>query len=179
MRRRFLPPALVMLTVSAGAAAAQPAHTPAEPQSYTEAMELLAGGDTAAAIERLRAATRDAPDFGPAFLRLGALLARGAGEVEREFGERVEAERALERALRLMGDEPEVLLEYGLLFKRQNRNRDAERVLRRAWAAAERKGREFPPLDAAEMHYTLGRIYQTWWEDWQGLIIVPPDGRYT
>lgn len=146
----------------------------AEPSAYTAGLERLAAGDTVSALERFREATRASPDFGPAYLRLGALLSARAGEREREFHERQEAERMLRQALRLMGDHPEVLLEYGLLLRKQQIRTDAKRVLDRAWRAAERRGEELTPEQRARMHFELGKVYETWWTDWQNLVQIPP-----
>ena len=144
------------------------------PPAYAAALERLAAGDTAAALDRLREAIRAAPDFGPAYLRLGAVLSARAGEVERDFAGRLEAKQALERAVALLGEDPEALLEYGLLLRRQQIRTDARRVLERAWRAAERRGVELPAAERARLHLELGKIYESWWEDWQDLVSVPP-----
>ena len=144
------------------------------PADYAQAMAYLSAGDTAAAIVWLRDVVEEEPDFGPAFLRLGSLLATRASEVEGEFGQRSEAEKLLERAFRLMGSDPEVLLEYGLLLRKKQMRVDAKRVLDRAWQAAVRQGETFAPDQRARLHLELGKIYETWWEDWQGLVQIPP-----
>lgn len=167
MPKRLLPPILLMLAVSAGAAAAQTARSPAGPPSYAEALERLAVADTAAAVELLRQATREAPDFGPAFLRLGALLMRDARPGSTGIEQRREAWRLLDRAFRLMGNDPELLLEYGVLLGQ-------ERLLERALAAAERDGVEFPPELAAQMHYVLGLSHERQPKDWSGLVLTTP-----
>src|SRR5690606_20063415 len=159
---RFAVVAAALATAWPGALGAQGGQA-SEPAAYSEGMELLSAGDTLAAIDRFREATRVSPDFGPAYLRLGALLSARAGEREREFQERQEAERALRQALRLMGDHPEVLLEYGLLLRKQQIHTDAKRVLDRAWQAAERRGKELTPDERARMHFALGKVYETWW----------------
>ncbi len=170
---RFAVVAAALATAWPGALGAQGSKA-SEPAAYSEGMELLSAGDTLAAIDRFREATRVSPDFGPAYLRLGALLSARAGEREREFQERQEAERALRQALRLMGDHPEVLLEYGLLLRKQQIHTDAKRVLDRAWQAAERRGKELTPDERARMHFALGKVYETWWNDWQNLVMIPP-----
>lgn len=162
----------VLLACPAGLTAqtSLPREAPAE---YEEALALLAAGDTVAAIEGFRRATSAAPRYGPAYLRLGALLSAVATEVEREYGGRRDAQKALESAYKLMGDDPEVLLEYGLLLRKQGMRVDAKRVLDRAWQTAERRGIALPPEQAARLHFQLGRIYETWWEDWQNMIYEP------
>lgn len=144
------------------------------PAGYRAALGLLESGDTAAALARLREVTREHDGYGPAFLRLGSVLSARAGEVQTEYGGRVAAERALERAYRLLGDDPEVLLEWGLLLRKQHVQTDARRVLERAWEAAERGGRRLGPRARAKLHYGLGRIYEVWWEDWRDLIDLTP-----
>lgn len=147
------------------------------PASYSQALAMLDRGDTTAALQALRRATAEAPSFGPAFLRLGSILSARASEVETDFEERLEARRALERARELMGDDPEVLLEYGLLLRKQGMRTDARRVLDRAWRAARRAGEDLPPRTRARLHYSLARIYESWWEDWQNLVMFPENER--
>ncbi len=142
--------------------------------AYTAALAKLAAGDTLGALTDLRAAIAALPDFGPAHLRLGALLSARAGEASANYRERIEAQKALVRATQLMPDDPEALLEYGLLLKRQQMKTDAKRVLDRAWAAAERKGAGLSPEDKARLQFELGKVYEAWWEDWQNLVQIPP-----
>jgi GWxTD domain-containing protein len=171
---------LTLITILLGAAlgavplAAQRGGMPAAPPSWDRALEALARGDTTDALDALRRATREARNFGPAYLRLGALLSARAGELEKNYRERVEAERALRQALRLLPNDPEPVLEYGLLLRRQQIRGDAVRTLERAWELAERTGASLPPERRAQLHYQLGLIYETWWEDWQNLVMMPP-----
>ena len=159
-----------------GAAYAQgvSAAGPREPAEYAAALAKLEAGDTLGALEDLRSLTKARPDFGPAFLRLGALLSARAGEAPKNYPERREAQKALERATRLMPNDPVALLEYGLLLKRQSMNTDAKRVLERAWAAAERMGEGLAARDRARLHFELGKVYEAWWEDWHNLVAIPP-----
>jgi len=145
-----------------------------EPPAYAAALAKLAAGDTLGALTDLREAIRARPDFGPAHLRLGALLSARAGEATEHFAERIEAEKALARATQLMPNDPVALLEYGLLLKRRQMKTDAKRVLDRAWAAAERTGAGLSPEDRARLQFELGRVYEAWWEDWQNLVQIPP-----
>jgi GWxTD domain-containing protein len=161
----------LLLAVCAAPLAAQ-APDPLPPL-HQQALERLAEADTAAAIALLRQLTRQQPRYGPGWLRLGAVLGDRAVEVERDHRERMEAKRALDRAIRLMGNDPEALLEYGLLLRKQQMRDDAKRALDRAWAAAERRGEELPAAQRARLHYSLGKIYETWWEDWADLIHRP------
>ncbi len=143
------------------------------PPSFRTATVHLEAGDTVGAIAKLVAATQQAPDYGPAFLRLGSLLSARAGELEENWPDRKRAQRALERARELMGDDPEVLLELGLLLRRQQLKGDAERALNRAWKAAEEESERLGPERLAELYYTLGSIYESWWEDWRNLVTIP------
>ena len=165
----------VLLSLSSPALLNGQMQSPYEnpPAAYSAAVALLEAGDTVGAIEKLTAATREAPYFGPAYLRLGALLSARAGELESAYAERNRAKEALEAARRLMGDDPEVLLEMGLLLRRQQLKGDAERVLNRAWRAAEEADSELPAKRRAEMHYALGRVYESWWDDWNNLVMIP------
>jgi GWxTD domain-containing protein len=156
-------------------AAIAPPSLPAqeEPGLYRQAQSQLATGDTLDAIATLRELAEAEPDFGPGFLRLGALLSARSSELESDWRQRKEAEKLLREAWRLMGADPELLLEYGLLLRKQLMRVDAERVLNRSWREAVRRGREFDPRQRARLHYELGRIYETWWEDFQDLVMIP------
>src|SRR5690606_28230845 len=103
-----------------------------EPPAYTAAVAKLAAGDTLGALADLREAVKARPDFGPAHLRLGALLSVRAGEAAAHYIDRREAEKALARATQLMPNDPVALLEYGLLLKRRQMKTDAKRVLDRS-----------------------------------------------
>ncbi|HEX7091214.1 MAG TPA: GWxTD domain-containing protein [Longimicrobiales bacterium] len=147
---------------------------PGEPAEFAAALSKLEAGDTIGALAELRSLTKARPDFGPAFLRLGALLSARAGEASANYLERVEAEKALARATQLMPNDPMALLEYGLLLKRQSMKTDAKRVLERAWAAAERTASGLAARDRARLQFELGKVYEAWWEDWQNLVQIPP-----
>src|SRR5690606_12682995 len=144
------------------------------PAGYTTALAKLAAGDTLGGLADLRRVTASHPDFGPAHLRLGAILSARAGEAARNYVERIDAEKALARAVQLMPNDPEALLEYGLLLKRQQMKTDASRVLQRAWAAAERKTDGLTAQDRARLQFELAKVYEAWWDDWQNLVQIPP-----
>ena len=126
--------------------------------------------DTIAAIKQLRERTLREPRNGRAFLELGALLSAHAGEREKNFPERMEAERALERAHLLLGEDPEVLLEQGLLLRRQLLRMPAKRTLLRAAKIADTKAASLPAAERYRLHLALAQIYESWWEDWQDLV---------
>lgn len=152
-------------------AGAQEAMAPA---GYRQALESLATGDTAAAIDRLREVVEEEPDFGPAFFRLGAVLTDLDPGHETKYAGRREAKRMLDRAYRLMGQDPELLLEYGLLLRKKQIRNDAKRVLNLAWERAEERGRALAPRDRARFHYALGRYYEEYHQDWQDAVMIPP-----
>lgn len=135
--------------------------------------ELLAAGDTARAIATLRERVAEDDTDGRAWLDLGRVLAAVATELESDIDARLRAREALERAIELRPEDPFALLEYGLLLRKQQVGTDAVRVLERAWRAAEGSGSALPPADRARLHYRLGRIYESWWTDWQGLVHIP------
>ena len=148
------------------------------PEGYSLALASLEAGDTAAALDRLRDVVEEAPDFGPAFFRLGAVLTELDTGHETDFAARREATRMLDRAHRLMGNDPELLLEYGLLLRKKQVRNDARRVLELAWEKAEERGRMLAPADRARFHFELGRYYEEYNEDWQGMVILPETAPY-
>jgi GWxTD domain-containing protein len=170
--RCLIPLIPIFFIISAPSILAQDAPT-SEPTAYVEALQLLEQNDTIAALRKLRQATRDDPGFGPAYLRIGSILSARAGELEERYPERTEADRALRKAWDLMGDDPEVLLETGLLLRRQNLKGDAQRVLDRAWDASVGEADSLSREKQAELHYALGRIYEAWWDDWRDLVWIP------
>lgn len=177
-RNRMWQPALTaLLTIllsfspyTAGSAQAA-SQQEVQPREYQEALEKLAAGDTATAIELLRVVTQAEPRFGPAFLQLGAVLTAQAGEVERDFADRLEAERMLRRALTLMGPKPEIILEWGMLMRKQHIRIDALRTVETAVRLAAEQEEDISPDQLARMHYGMGRIYEVWWEEIQDRCI--------
>lgn len=163
--------ACVALLVSVSLADAQE-HAVAA--AFSQAIHQLAEGDTTAAIVLLRETIRTSSNYGPALRQLGILLALCANEREGDFRIRLDAQRTLDRAMRLEGDDPEILLAYGLLLYKQGKRVDARRLLSRARRAAHDEAALLAPKEQALLHTTLGRIYETWWEDWQNLVMIPP-----
>lgn len=135
--------------------------------------DLLARGDTAAALALLRERVAEDDEDGRAWLDLGRILSAQATELEADIDARREAKRALERAVELRPSDPFGLLEYGLLLRKQQVGTDAARVLERAWSAAQARGDGLGGADLARLHYQLGKVYETWWNDWRGLIQIP------
>lgn len=162
--------ACVALLVSVSLADAQEHSVVA---AFSQAVHQLAEGDTTAAIAMLRETIGTSPDYGPALRRLGILLALRASERGEDFRIRLDARRILDRAMRLEGDDPEILLAYGLLLHKQGMRMDARRLLSRASRLANDKAELLAPEQQVLLHTTLGRIYETWWEDWQDLVMIP------
>lgn len=129
---------------------------PQAPPPYLDALRALARGDTSLTVVRLRQVTRDHPDFAEGWGRLGQLLALRASGVASRFEERLEAEEALRRALRLDSDHPRYLSALGLLLRKQQAYNDARRVLARARNALKRHADVLEPREGAELLYQLG-----------------------
>ncbi len=171
-KSRILAVALLLPPAAAGA------QLP-DPPEYRTAVERLAAGDTAAAVPLLRRTIEAAPRFGPAYWRLGAILSARASFVHGYESGRAEAERLLNRAAQLMDDDPLVLLEIGFVLRKQGVRVDARRVIERAERVADRRGITLPPADQAGLHYQLGLIYETYWEDRDHLLAtMPPIGGF-
>ena len=106
-----------------------------------DAMQLALRGDTAAALDRLEAATKLAPNLADAHYRRGLLLARQAGNEIEDMFQRRAAQGAFERALRIDRGNPEYFLEFGRLRLKQGLGRlDAQRMFNRALDAARQRG---------------------------------------
>ena len=149
-----------------------------EPPEYRGAVERLAASDTAAAIPLLRQTIEAAPRFGPAYFQLGAILAARASSRHGYEAGRAEAERLLHRAAQLMDDDPLVLLEIGLVLRKQGVRVDAQRVIERAERLAARRADSVPPTDRARLEYQLGLIYEAYWEDRAHLLASLPLGSF-
>jgi GWxTD domain-containing protein len=126
---------------------------------FRRGLDAAAQGDTAAALVALdRAISRD-PQFAEAhFQRAQLYHVRSSGRPT-EFEDRLKAQQGLEEALRLDPHNPLYLVEYGKLMLRQQIRVDAQRIFRRALAAAERAD----ATTLAEVHYQLGIMQETQW----------------
>jgi GWxTD domain-containing protein len=136
---------------------------------------LRAQADTAVDLAGLRAAVRAYPDSFPLVLALGQTLTRTATEREKDWPQRAEARKALDRALRLRPNDPRPYLEIGALLRKQGQRVDAMRVLRRAEERAEAPGAQLSAADRAEMHLQMALTYEVWWEDGEHMGILPAD----
>ena len=174
------PPRLLLPALALAFAPPLCAQSPPDaPPAYLTALVLLERGDTTRALDHLREATRTAAGFGPAFLRLGSILTTRAPELTRAVGLRREAEAALDRARRLLGETPTVLAELGFLRRKQHMYPAARWYLQRALRAAERGGANtLSAGDRARVHFELGLLYEAAAEDGEDLVWLPGDAEH-
>lgn len=137
------------------------------------ALQVSALPDTAQTLRSLREALQRDPRP-DAVRQFAILLAAWVTDQQRDLGYRLEAEQYLRRITRSDPDDAEALTALGILLIKQRLRNDGERVLNRAMSAAERRGGELPPKLRAAMFSTLARLYESWWEDWQHLVWIPP-----
>jgi GWxTD domain-containing protein len=142
---------------------------------YEDATRSVRSGDTIMAIALLRRSVERDADHPDAVFALGALLARTAPTKETDFAQRAEAEQLLERAYRLRDGDPAVVLELGLLKRKQNIRVDARRLLEDALDPA--LDAPLDPAAAAEAHYELARIFEEELADYEHLVFLPPSRR--
>jgi len=144
-----------------------------EPELYSQARSQLAAGDTLAGLASLRELTEAEPDFAAGWGLLGRVLTAKASGVATDFRERLEADRALRRALALDPDHPLYLLALGQLMRKQQMYVDAQRVLGRAAETMEKSPERLPPEERAELWFQRGLFYEDAYLDTRGLMFVP------
>ncbi len=144
-----------------------------EPEAYRSARAELAAGDTAAALKLLRNLTKSAPDYAPGWGLLGSVLTDIASGVETDFRQRLEADKALRRALQLDGNNPAYLMALGSLMRKQQIYLDARRVLNRAADAVEKYPEKIEPEEQAQLWFQLGLFYEDVYLDTRDLVFVP------
>jgi GWxTD domain-containing protein len=166
--------ALVLHAAPAAHGSAQGRQLTAD-ELYEDAVRMAEGGDTATAIVLLRRALERDHDHEDAVFALGTLLTRTAGSNETEFAQRREAEALLERAFDLRDGDRAVLLEMGLLKRKQNIRVDARRLLEQALDPD--RADALDPGAAAHAHYELGRILEEELADYEHLVFLPPSRR--
>lgn len=173
--------ALSVLGAAMAPGAKQPfAHAARSCPACEEAEALLAAGDTAAAIRRLRAAADSSPASSEAAAGLGLMLARTAQASARDRAVRVEAERRLERAVRQDPADPRWLLGLGVLRFKQGANSEAARFLDGALSLVN-DGRHRPSGLLAELYAVQGSLLEQHaldFEDlanWPGSTVDPND----
>ncbi len=155
------------LLASATAAAAQ------DPALYQSARAELAAGDTVAALNLLRKLTNASPDFAPGWGLLGSVLTELASGVATEFRERLEAEKAIRRALELDPGNPAYLMVSGSLKRKQQMYLDARRMLNRAAGAVEKYPAKITSAQRAQLWFQLGLFSEDVYFDTRDLMFVP------
>jgi hypothetical protein len=129
-------------------------------------------GDTAVAIEALRANLGRGPSPAQQDCLLAALLARTAPSAAMEWRERAEAERLFERALKKRYD-PLCLLEYSGLKSRQAMRVDAGRLAARAFEIIARSPDLQTPEVMAEVYYRRALPLLGWIRQFDDLVYAP------
>jgi len=124
-----------------------------------EAEALLAAGDTAAAILRLRTAAESSSSSSEEVAGLGLILARTVQGSGGDRAVRAEAERLLERAVRQDRADPRWLLGLGILRFKQGAHSEAARHLDEAHSLV-RDGRQLPPALLAELYAMQASILE-------------------
>lgn len=138
-------------------ASGEPVRPPPLPPAATRA---LAAGDTAEAIDALRARLESDDESAALWGTLGTLLAHHAPAAETDYEERLEAREALDRALKLDPGNPRWLLGISVLLERQGAPVDAYRVGERALEAAAERPEAIAPDELAEAFYRRARALE-------------------
>src|SRR5687767_1230187 len=110
---RTLAAAALLLLATATVARGQDPRTTAADSLLNVALSQARAGDTTKAIATLERASRLAPRFAPAHFHRGLLLSQTTRLGMRDVGQRAEAYKAINLALRLDRDNPFYLLELG------------------------------------------------------------------
>lgn len=131
-----------------------------------------AGGYAAVRDSLERTAQAHAQD-GERWLDFGAFLVFTAAEEQSDWRDRVEAEKTLDRALRLLKGDPRPMALFAVLRRKQGAHTDARRLMDRALAMERDGGVELSDCLRAELHYQLALVYRTWWEDWEAMHQMP------
>jgi tetratricopeptide (TPR) repeat protein len=123
-------------------------------------------------IAKLREAARAAPKDGEAWLAYGLFLTVTNSEKLSDWRDRLEAQEALDQALRLLPGDPRPLAAFAVLRRKQGARIDARRLIRRAVSmVADGKG-DIGHCFEAELYYQMAMVYRTWWEDWEGMTFM-------
>lgn len=144
-----------------------------EPEAYLRARTVLAEGDTLAAVAELRELAKREPDFAPAWGLLGEILTAKASGIATDFQERLEAERALDRALRLEPENPVYLFTLGRLKRKQQIYLDARRLIDRAIERMQEAPEQLPAEHRAEIWFQRGLFYEDEYLDTRHLVFAP------
>jgi len=157
-----------MLLALALALQATAPPSPCEPSWPRPRVHWDSSGTRDAMMAQLRAAAEAAPKDGEGWLAYGLFLTVTTTEKTSDWRERVEAEKALERALRLLSD-PRPIAAFAVLRRKQGARIDSRRLIRSALGRVARDDAALGACFEAELHYQMALIYRTWWEDWEGM----------
>ena len=113
------------------------------------------------------------PKDGESWLSYGTFLVYVSSEADSGWRTRLEAEKALEQAFRLLPGDPRPVAALGVLRRKQGARIEARRLVNRAVGMADRRDAEFEACFKAEIHYQMALVYRTWWEDWDGMHNLP------
>lgn len=166
---------LLVLALATGTVAAQDRPLQSTAGLVAEALDWSERGDTTVAVAVLRRALAEDPNDPDAVFALGTLLARSAPVTENDFTQRSEAEDLLDRAYRLRDGDPLVLLEIGMLKRKQNIRVDARRVLEDALGSVDPEGTD--PARIADAYYELARILEEELFDFEDFMFIGPSFR--
>ena len=128
--------------------------------------------DSTVDIDHLRADAHANPDSFPPVFAYARALARATSEVASEWRARQDARRALDAAYRLRPEDPHVLIELGLLMRKQGFRPDGIRILERAERRAAQQAEALTSRERADFQFELGKIYEVWWEDAENLGLL-------
>ncbi|UCF18579.1 MAG: GWxTD domain-containing protein [Gemmatimonadota bacterium] len=164
-------PLFSLVTLLALASSTAQAQEAAARQHIAAGLTLAAAGDTLAAVAELQKAVKAAPKSCETQYQLGRLLARSASTLEKNFKGRLDAERALRRALECDFENPYDLAELGLLLLKQNKKIDARRFLNRSLGMADEQEID-DPLLLADIHFGLGLVSERLYEDFRDRVMI-------
>jgi hypothetical protein len=157
---------MVLLAIQA----TSPAPVVCNPHWFRPKLVWDSVGGRDSTLARLRRTARAEPRNGERWLEYGIFGTFAVSERGTDWRDRLEVQRALERAVRLLPGDPRPLAAIGVLFRKQGARVDGRRAMKRALDAARRRGDTLDPCLEAETHYQMALIHRTWWEDWEGMV---------
>lgn len=119
-------------------------------------------GTREAMIAQLHEAAEAAPKDGEAWLAYGLFITVTTTEKTSDWRERVAAEGALERALRLLSGDPRPIAAFAVLRRKQGARIDSRRLIRRAVGMVDERNATLGQCFEAELYYQMALIYRTW-----------------
>jgi GWxTD domain-containing protein len=135
-----------------------------------EGLAHVAAGDTLLAFEAFEKALDVYPNLADAYYHLGRLYTQRASAVETDFVDRLKAEDALEKALRISPSDPRYILELAQLRLKQHMKIDAGRLFGRALSEAQKVG---DPEVLADVHFNLGYLKEMEYEVLKNRRLAP------